>query len=209
MNTPSLPALATGATLLTTAGALAADAPGIADLVTKIKSPDDKVRGPAWQAAGPAGAPAVAPLAAVMSDRDFEVARCARRAIERIVRHAGRPGADAERQAVAAELVKLLGPGEPAVRRHALWMLSEIGDAPAVDPMAALLADAALREDARCALERIPGAAATSALKAALGTAPEDFRPALAHSLRVRGEKIEGYPSQKLVPTKQTTVKAG
>jgi HEAT repeat protein len=107
------------------------------------------------------------------------------------------------------ELAKLLGPGDVTVRRHALWMLSEIGDDADVKSMAVLLADAAVREDARCALERLPGAAATAALKTALGTAPEEFRFALAHSLRVRGEKVEGYPSQKLVPTKQTSVKAG
>ena len=208
MKTETASSLAAAGAALTVT-ALAADSPAVAELITKIKSPDDKVRGPAWQSAGPAGAPAIAPLATVMADKDFEVARCAKRAIERIVRHAGRPGADPERKAAAAELVKLLGPGEATGRRHALWMLSEIGDDADVKPMAALLADAGLREDARCALERIPGPAVTAALKAALGTAPDDFKFALAHSLRVRGEKVEGYPSQKLVPTKQTSVKAG
>jgi HEAT repeat protein len=192
-----------------TAAALAADAAAVADLVAKIKSPDDKVRGPAWQNAGPAGAPAVGPLAAVMHDAHFEVARSAKRAIERIVRHAGRPGADRERKAVAAELVKLLAHANPNVRKHAVWMLSEIGDDSAVKPMAALLADAKVREDARCALERLPGRAATAALREAMAAAPEPFKYALAHSLRVRGEKVDGYPSQKLVPTKQTGVKAG
>jgi HEAT repeat protein len=196
---------AAGATL--TATALAADA--VANLVAKIKSTDDKVRGPAWQNAGPAGAPAVAPLAGLMTDQHFEIARSAKRAIERIVRHAGRPGADAERKAVAVELVKLLKHPAADVRRHALWMLSEIGGDPAVEPMAALLADAEVREDARCALERVPGRAATAALKKAMRTGPESFKYALAHSLRVRGEKVDGYPSQKLAPTKQTSVKAG
>jgi HEAT repeat protein len=183
---------AAGATL--TATALAADA--VANLVAKIESTDDK-------------APAVAPLAGLMTDQHFEIARSAKRAIERIVRHAGRPGADAERKAVAVELVKLLKHPAADVRRHALWMLSEIGGDPAVEPMAALLADAEVREDARCALERVPGRAATAALKKAMRTGPESFKYALAHSLRVRGEKVDGYPSQKLAPTKQTSVKAG
>ena len=87
-------------------------------------------------------------------------------------------------------------------------MLSEIGSAAAVDPMAALLADADVREDARCALTRIPGAQATDALKKAMSSAPDEFKYALAESLRARGEKVSGYPSRKLVPTKQTTVKA-
>lgn len=209
MNTRTASSLATAAAAALTTTAIAADAPPLSELIAKIKSPDDKVRGPAWQSAGPAGAPAIAPLAEVMKETNFEVARCAKRALERIVRHAGRPGAEVERKTVAAELVKLLGPGEASVRRHALWMLSEIGDDDAVKPMAGLLADAGLREDARCSLERIPGTAATGALRAALVAAPEDFKFALAHSLRVRGEKVEGYPSQKLVPTKQTGVKAG
>jgi len=72
--------------------------------------------------------------------------------------------------------------------------------------MAALLTDKALREDARCALTRHPSRAAVRALKSAFATAPEDFKPALAESLRARGEKVEGYPSRKLVPTTQTTV---
>lgn len=206
-NTLASPLTAAGGAL--TATALAADAAVVADLVAKIKSTDDKVRGPAWQNAGPVGAPAVVPLGEVMTHADFEIARSARRAIERIVRHAGRPGADAERKAVAAELVKLLAHANPIVRRHAVWMLSEIGDDPAVEPMAALLNDAEVREDARCALERLPGRAATVALRQALATAPEQFKYALAHSLRVRGEQVDGYPSQKLVPTKQTGVKAG
>jgi len=184
-----------------------ADAAAVDTLVTKIKSTDDAVRGPAWQGAGPIGAPAVAPLAEVMSDPDFEIARCAKRAIEKIVRYAGRPGAGQERQAVQAELVRLLKHASPNVRRHAAWMLSEIGDDAAVDPMAVLLADSAVREDARCALTRLPGPRATNALKKAMESAPEEFKFALAESLRARGEKVSGYPSKKLVPTKQTSVK--
>ena len=49
--------------------------------------------------------------------------------------------------------------------------------------------------------------AATRALKSAFAKAPEDFKYALAESLRVRGQPVEGYPSRKLVPSVQTTVK--
>ena len=107
-----------------------------------------------------------------------------------------------------AELLSLLQGAPVVVRREAAWMLSEIGDSHAVEPLAALLAEAEVREDARCALERIPSSRAVRALAEALQTAPEDFRPALANSLRVRGRKVEGCPNQKLVPTKQTTVGA-
>jgi len=186
----------------------AADSTAVSELIARIRSKDDAVRGPAWQGAGPVGAPAVGPLADVMSDPDFEIARSARRAIERIVRHAGRPGADTERKAVQEELVKLLKHSNVNVRRLAAWMLSEIGDDNAVAPMAELLADVEAREDARCALTRIPGDKATNALRKAIETAPEEFKFALADSLRARGEKVSGYPTRKLVPTKQTTVKA-
>jgi hypothetical protein len=207
MNTSQLPSISAAATVLAGA-ALAAEPPAVKDLIDKVSSPDDKIRGPAWQGAGPVGAPAIGALADLMMHTNFEIARCARRAIERIVRHAGRPGANSERQAVAAELLKLVQHRSVEVRRHALWMLSEIGDDASVPTMALALGDAEVREAARCALERIPGAPASAALRQALGSGPEAFQEAVAHSLRVRGEKVEGHPSKKLVPTKSTSVKA-
>jgi len=189
---------------------MASDYPQISaaidDLIAKIKSRDDAVRGPAWQSAGSVGAPAVKPLADVMTDANFEIARAAKRALYKIVRHAGRPGAAKEAKAVATELVALLPSNPTVVRREALWMLSEIGGDEAVAPVAALLSDKTLREDARCALMRLPGRKATAALKKAFASAPEEFKFALAESLRQRGEKVKGYPSQKLVPTRQTAV---
>ncbi|MBI5384338.1 MAG: HEAT repeat domain-containing protein [Verrucomicrobia bacterium] len=198
--------LLAGAALGLAAATRAADAISVDDLIAKIKSTDDKVRGPAWQSAGPAGAPAVKPLAALMTDPNFEIARSAKRALYKIVRHAGRPGAKKEALAVEKELIPLLKSDAVPVRREVLWMLSEIGTDDAIAPMAALLTDAEVREDARCALMRFPSKKATDALKSAFAIAPEDFKFALAESLRKRGQKVDGYPSQKLVPTKQTTV---
>lgn len=199
-------ALVAGAATVIATASHAAESVSVSDLVARIKSTDDKVRGPAWQGAGPAGAPAVKPLAAVMTDADFEISRSAKRALYKIVRHAGRPGAKKEAKAVATQLIPLLKSEAVSVRREALWMLSEIGGDDAVAPMAALLADQEVREDARCALMRLPGQKVTAALKSAFGRAAEDFKPALAESLRQRGEKVNSYPSQKLVPTRPTTV---
>lgn len=202
------------ATVMVSAAAIAgvtraAVGPGSVDeLVAAIKSKDDKVRGPAWQNAGTCGAPALPPLAAVMTDPDFEIARSAKRAMWVIVRHAGRPGAEAERKALQAALLPLLKDQAVPVRREVLWMLSEIGDTAAISPMAALLTDAVVREDARCALTRLPQPQATKALDAAFKTAPEDFKFALAESLRARGEVVAGYPSQKLKPSKETSLRA-
>jgi len=194
----------TAVTAALTTGALnAAENNAVNDLIEKIKSPDDKVRGPAWQSAAPLGAPAVRPLAEVaLASPEMEVSRAAKRALWKIVRQAGRPGADKERKAVEAELIPLLTTGEPNVRRDFVWMLSEIGGDVSVKPLAALLADKDLREDARAALQRIPGRQSLAALKSALETAPVDYRPAIAVSLRVRGVKVKGYPDQKLVPTR-------
>ncbi len=198
------------ATVIASSAALsatAAEADTINDLITKIKSSDEKVRGPAWQGAAPLGAPAVKPLVAVMADNNFEIARAAKRALWKIVRHAGRPGADNEAAGVTAELTSSLGGSQTApVRRELLWMLSEIGSDEAVPPMASLLADAEVRDDARCCLQRMPGQLSLAALKQAFASAPEEFKYALAESLRARGEKVSGYASRKLVPSKQTRV---
>ncbi len=174
--------------------------------IDRIKSPDENVSGAAWQNAGPYGAAAVEPLAALMADQDFELARKAKRALYRVVRHVGHPAAARERKAVERQLILLLDSSPARVRRELVWMLSEIGSTRAIRPMAALLADEELREDARCALTRHPSQSAVTALQSAFATAPEDFKYALAESLRQRGEEVAGYPSRKLVPTAQTTV---
>jgi len=110
------PALAVAAAASARA-ATAADPASVSELTAKIKSPDDAVRGPAWQGAAPCGAPAVKPLAEVMSEPAFEVARSARRALWKIARHAGRPGAGKERKAVVMELIPLLSKDRPWCRR--------------------------------------------------------------------------------------------
>jgi HEAT repeat protein len=198
-------ALAGTATLLAHTNR-AADAPAVGELIANIQSADDKVRGPAWQGAGTAGAAAVQPLAALLTHPDFEVARSAKRALYKILRQAGRPGAKSEARAVEQELLALLTSDALQVRREVLWMLSEIGSDKAIAPMAVLLADAQAREDARCALMRFSSPKATAALKSAWAKAPEPFKFALAESLRQRGEKVNGYPSQRLIPTQPTSL---
>ena len=178
------------------------------DLLAGIRHEDPAVRTEAWLGAGVVGAAAVAPLAGVMGDGDLEVARAAKRGLWQVVRYTGRPGADAARQAVVAEMVALLVDGQPEdVRREVLWMLSEIAGDDAVGPVAALLSHEVLREDARMVLERIPGDASLAALQAGLDAAPDDFKVHMAQSLRARGVEVPGLPCQKLVPTGQTNIK--
>ncbi len=179
-----------------------ADSAAVKKLIADLQSSDDAVRAAAWQGAAPLGAPAVGPLTELMAAPNFETARSAKRALAKIIRHAGRPKAARERKAVQAELIASLTSAPAPVCREVIWMLSEIGDSDAVDSLAALLVNVEVREDARCALEQIPTSKATRALAKSLKYLPEDFRPALAHSLRVRGRRIRDYPSRKLVPAK-------
>jgi len=180
----------------------------VSDLITKIRDKDHNVRAKARDNAGKVGAPAVKPLVAVITDEDFEVARAAKRALWKIVRHAGRPGADGERKAVVAELIPLLRDSQPVpVRREVMWMISEIAGDEAVAAVAAHLSDKELREDARMVLERLPGRGSLRALRRALRTVPQEFKINIAQSLRARGVRVRGFPCQKLVPTRKTDLK--
>jgi HEAT repeat protein len=208
MNNSKKVSLAAAAAGVMSGVAGAARKKAVDELIAGIRDDNDKVRAEAWLGAGEVGAAAVKPLARVMTDKDFEVARAAKRGLWKIVRHAGRPGAGNERRAVVGELVELLDDEQPVpVRREVLWMLSEIGTRKSIKPIAALLSNKALREDARMVLQRIPSKNALAALKAGLKAAPEDFKLNIAQSLRQRGVKVSGLPCVKLVPTKRTNVK--
>jgi hypothetical protein len=179
----------------------------VADLVEQIRNGKEDVRAKAWQHAFIAGPGALDPLAALIPESELEVGRAARRAMWKIVRHAGRPGAEAERAAAERELLGLCRDQPPAVvARDVVWMLSELGGDHAVAAIARLLASEEVREDARMALERIPGEKSLTALQAALADAPDEFKLNLAQSLRRRGEEVAGLPCRKLVPTRGTKV---
>jgi len=174
-------------------------------LIAMIKDGSDKIRAEGWARAGKVGAAAVKPLAAVMTsgDADREVALSARRALWEIVHYVGRPGGEKQCAAALPELHGLLADAWPeALRREVLWMLSEIGGAESVPAVAACLKSSELLEDARCALERIPGEVSLAALEEALTAVPEKYRNNIAQSLRSRGVVLDEqlYPNQKLVP---------
>lgn len=194
--------------IVTTQFPQAAAEPSLEDVLRDIQSDDDDVRTSAWLRAGSLGASAVKPLIVLTSHPSPEVARAAKRGLWQVVRRSGRPGADAEREAVSAALVGFLFDDvSVALRRDILWMVSESGGGASIEPVAALIANPDLREDARMTLERIPGDASLAALQAALESVPEDFKLNIAQSLRQRGVVVEGLPCAKLVPTKSTEVK--
>ncbi len=198
-------AAAAAVTALAAESKAAEDAVG--QLLAKIKDKSDKVRYEGISGAGPVGAAAVKPLVQTMADGEMEVARAARRALWNIVRYAGRPKARKESAAVVKELLAALAADAPVnVKRELMWMISELAGDEAVEPIAALIQHKDLREDARMVLQRLPGKKSLAALRTALETAPEEFRPNIAVSLRARGQKVAGYPSANLEPTLQTKV---
>ena len=200
--------LAAGAVALTAETAGAAKTKAVDELIVKLKDKNDKVRAEALLSAGGVGAPAVKSLAKMIADKDVEVSRAGKRALWKIVRHAGRPKARDEKKAVITELVGLLGDDQPtSVRREVLWMLSEICGRTSIKAIAALLSNKELREDARMVLQRIPGRRSLAALKDGLENAPEDFKLNIAQSLRKRGVEVRGLACVKLVPSKKTNVK--
>lgn len=175
----------------------------VTGLITAIQDDDANVRTQAWLRAGEVGAEALKPLAQVMASGTLEVSRAARRAMWRITHDAGAPGT-AGRDATTAALLELLGDDQAtAVRREVLWMISELADDRASEPVAALLRHKELGEDSRLVLERLPGEQSIEALQYEFREAPEDARYALAHSLRKRGVQVAGYPTQKLTPMRE------
>ncbi|MBI4604617.1 MAG: HEAT repeat domain-containing protein, partial [Planctomycetes bacterium] len=179
---------------------LAGDDSKLAALLEKVTSDKVETRYAARSEAPAVGGSAVLPLAkliasppeSVVDDRTRrEISLTARAALERIVHHAGRPGAGAEARAVAAELAKLLDASQPGkVRREVLHWIALIGGDGEVPAVARSLddADQHVRETARLALERIPGKSAVEALVEAARRQPEDRKADLLFSLGKKGD---------------------
>jgi hypothetical protein len=126
-----------------------------------------------------------------------EVGRAAKRGLWKIARHAARPGAESERLDVVEQLTAALQGSYPvSVRREIVLMLTEMGGEQAVKPIAALLTEKPLRDEARIALERIPTKSSLAALSDALKEAHGDFKESIARSLQARGVEISGIVSQ-------------
>lgn len=180
---------------LMTASASALAAPSdaqVREFLEKIQDRDPSVRCQAWQSAGPMGARVVVPLGELMASTDPGIAKAAREALKVVAHYSARPGAEAERKAVSQALCKLLGKQYPArTRADAAHLLGLVGKAEAVAPLAACLSDPDIREDARMALERIPGNAAEKALTQAAAKADAQFKKALQQSLNHRRKTLK------------------
>lgn len=141
----------------------------VEDLIAGISSDTPDTRIAAWKAAAPFGAKAVGPLAVSLGSDNPETFIAAKHALDQIVAFAGRPGAEAEKNVVAAELAKLLAPTfSTKVRREAVHRLALIGGDTEASAIGAMLTDAELAQDAGQALNRLPGEASVRVLADAL-----------------------------------------
>lgn len=158
------------------------------------------LRYPAWTTAEKYGPSVIVPLGEKMEAADRSKSQDLKRAIERIVHQAGQPGADAERKAVAAELVKLLVPDRSAkVKNEILDLLGYIADESNLSTIEPLLADEAVRVEACRAIQRIPGRAATECLEKSLEKSQGDFTIALLGALGQRKDKSAGPALEKFM----------
>jgi HEAT repeat protein len=155
------------AAMLLVGSAGANEEEALGQFLARIASKDDEVRYKARFEAVAFGAAAVEPLGKLIGHEDVNVAVTARAALEKVVHHSGRPGAESERVPVSEALCRLLAPAHSNdVRREALHLISFIGGDGAVPAVARLLddEDPHVSEAARLALEEMPGAAPALAL---------------------------------------------
>jgi len=160
-------------------------------LLEQLKSTDGNVRMQAVDALAPIGAPAVAPLFALMGGENRVLDKAAQMATEKLVYYAARPAGVREREAVAEALAKEAQAKHPAdVRRFALRMVSFVGGDAVVPALGQLLTDPEVREMARWALCRIPGEPALRALAGGLPRSDPDFKVGLIAALGARRDPL-------------------
>jgi len=164
-----------------------AQQPTAATLLADIRSGDLAVRQMAVEQAPLVGTPAIVPLGLVMASPEPAPAKAAVEALRRIVHNCARPKAPRERIAATRALLALAGSDRPThVRAEALYLLGFVASADTAASLAAYLSDSSVREDARLALERIPGARVDAVLRRALTSAPADFGAAIQQTLDAR-----------------------
>lgn len=133
------------------------------------------------------GAEGVAPLLEIVADTDGAAARAAREALERIVTHAARPGAEYEARAVSTALWEVArSTMRMPARRTAVHLLGVVGGESHCRQMAALFEVEELREDVRLALIRMPDSSADENLREARSRADGSFRTSLDQALLQR-----------------------
>ena len=169
---------------------LPADPATVGSFLTQIKYGDTVSRLAAVKYASLVGTDLILPLGKVYAGSDQPAGKAAYEAIKRITYNAGRPGAVTEAKAASESLLKLASADYPRqVRADAIELLGIVASEAEAKPLADLMSDKEIGEDARLALERIPGKAAEDALRAAARGGSAEKRAAIDLSLRHRKMK--------------------
>ena len=159
----------------------------LVELCGKVRSAEPATREEGWKTIG--HPEMVTALADGMASADKPTAKAAKELLIALAHRAARPGAGMEAAGVTKELIKVANSKQSAaVRGYALHLLGCTADGRSVPKIALLLGQEDVQDEARMALERVPGSAATNALKTAMKTAAPDFRAALMQSLANRAQ---------------------
>ena len=163
------------------------DAGALSSFLTQIKYGDAAARTQAVKHATYLGTGAIPSLGSIYASGDPGAARAACEALKRICYNAGRPGATVEANTAATHLVTLTSKEYPRhVRADAMLLLGLVGTATTAALLSTFLTDMDVREDARMAIERIPGSEVDDVLRKAARVVPADYRSAIDQSLRHR-----------------------
>jgi HEAT repeat protein len=161
-------------------------------LLLAIQGQDKEARVAAIEKAPLVGTRAIVPLGGICSGPDRGAAKAAGEALRRVVHHTARPGATAERKAATTQLLRMTRKEWPRQQRvEALYLLGLVGGSESIPAIMEQMKDPDVNEEARMALERIPGAAATHALQRASRTATPNLRPAIEQALRHRAARMQ------------------
>ncbi|MGC8643123.1 MAG: HEAT repeat domain-containing protein, partial [Isosphaeraceae bacterium] len=162
-----------------------AHASRVDDLVAALAGKNEPARSLARQFLPREGVEVVPRVLPLLKSDSAAVRDAAFNVLADIANDASAPGREKDRPVVAARLMTLLQPDQPApIKIRGLRLLPIVvppdGD---VGPVAALLSDKELRERAREALEEIGNAASRTALREQLAHADPDFTCAILNSL--------------------------
>jgi HEAT repeat protein len=165
-----------------------------------IQSENADTRYNAWVKAGEMGPQVVPELGRLLNADNPGIAKAAEEALKVHVHSAAKEWNSERRKAVMKALLILIGGSQPRKTRvAAVRHLSTIGDAEALPPVAKLIEDKNLREEAVFCLERIPGEASTQVLMDTLASTPDEFKPRVIAALGHRkDERAVGVLAQAM-----------
>jgi HEAT repeat protein len=153
-------------------------------LIQDLRSENSDIRYAAWVAAANANPEIIPALGKLLTSDQPGVRKAADEALKKIVHSVGKDTGNARRTPVVNGLIGLTDPAYSTwVRTVALRHLSAIGGDASVAPVAKLLRDPELQEEAAFCLERIPGGASDRALMAAFADVKDEFKPRILAAL--------------------------